>query len=69
MILNVPVEDEGGCVMADGGFVVKIDGKEVGACYAVTLDYDKGCYRLNNAKPRGLPAKAQKITIEIVREE
>jgi len=26
--------------MAEGGLVVKIDGKDVGACYAVTFDYD-----------------------------
>jgi len=55
--------------MAEGGFVVKIDGREVGACYAVTFDYDKGVYRLNNDEPRGIPDNAKKITVEIVREK
>jgi len=55
--------------MAQGGFVVRIDGKEVGACYAVALDYDKGFYRLNNDEPRGIPDGATNITIEIIREE
>ncbi len=51
--------------MADGGFVIKFDGKEVGRCYAVAFDYDERQYTINDTKTKELPLKVRNITIEI----
>lgn len=53
----------GGFHMAEGGFLVKFDGKEVARCYAVSFDYDDWQYTINEKK-KELPA-VKKITIEI----
>ena len=50
--------------MADGGFLVKFDGKEVARCYAVAFDYDDRQYTINNTEKRELPP-VQSITIEV----
>lgn len=50
--------------MADGGFLVKFDGKEAVRCYAVSFDYDERRYTINNDKTKPLP-KVKKITVEI----
>ena len=50
--------------MADGGFLVKFDEKEVTRCYAVAFDYDKRQYTINDKEKLELPA-VKKITIEI----
>lgn len=50
--------------MADGGFLVKFDEKEVARCYAVAFDYDERQYTINEEKKRELPA-VKKITIEV----
>lgn len=50
--------------MAEGGFVVKFDGKEVERCYAVAFDYDDWQYTINNTEKRKLPS-VQNITIEV----
>ena len=52
--------------MADGGFKVKI-GKKTIYCYAITLDYDKRTYAINDGKKRRLPL-VKKITIETVKD-
>jgi hypothetical protein len=49
--------------MAEGGFLVKFDGKEVARCYAVAFDYDDWKYVINDKK-KELP-RVKKITIEI----
>ena len=33
--------------MAEGGFLVKFDGKEVARCFAVAFDYDDWQYVIN----------------------
>ncbi|MDD5079950.1 MAG: hypothetical protein PHH68_06480 [Candidatus Omnitrophica bacterium] len=50
--------------MADGGFLVKFDGKEVARCYAVSFDYDDWQYAINEKEKRELPS-VRKISIEI----
>ena len=45
-------------IMSEGGFLVRITGKdnktEEHYCHAVSFDYDKGEYVLNNDEPRSL---------------
>ena len=36
--------------MAEGGFLVKFDGKEIGRCYAVAFDYDERQYTINDTE-------------------
>ncbi len=50
--------------MADGGFLVKFDGKEAFRCYAVAFDYDEWQYTINEKDKRELPAGVKSITIE-----
>jgi hypothetical protein len=50
--------------MAEGGFLVKFDDKEVARCYAVAFDYDDRQYVINETQKKELPA-VKKITIEI----
>ncbi len=50
--------------MAEGGFLVKFDGKEVVRCYAVAFDYDDRQYTINGTEKKDLPA-VKKITIEV----
>ncbi len=50
--------------MADGGFLVKFDEKEVTRGFAVAFDYDKRQYTINDKEKLELPA-VKKITIEI----
>lgn len=52
--------------MAEGGFVVKFDGKEVTRCYAVAFDYDECQYTINETEKHELPC-VKKITIEVER--
>jgi len=53
--------------MAEGGFLVKFDGKEVVRCFAIAFDYDEGTYIVNEKKEKGLPFKVKTITIEVER--
>ncbi len=50
--------------MAEGGFVVKFDGKEVTRCYAVAFDYDNWQYTINEKEKHELP-RVKKISIEV----
>jgi len=50
--------------MAEGGFLVKFDGKEVARCYAVSFDYDDRKYVINNTEKHELPP-VRRITIEV----
>jgi len=50
--------------MADGGFVVKFDGKVVERCFAVAFDYDEWQYTINEKEKKELPP-VKKITIEV----
>ncbi len=51
--------------MADGGFLVKFDGKEISHCYKVSFDYDEGIFITNFDPPQPLPLNLKSITIEI----
>lgn len=50
--------------MAEGGFLVKFDGKEVARCYEVAFDYDEWQYTINDTEKHELPAGVGSITIE-----
>ena len=51
--------------MADGGLLVKFDGKKVERCYAVSFDYDDWQYTINETDKKELPVGVKKISIEI----
>ena len=51
--------------MPDGGFLVKINGKEVCRCYAIAFDYDEWQYTVNNKKPKALPKNTESISVEV----
>ena len=53
--------------MADGGFLVKFDGKEVERCFAVAFDYDDWQYVINTTEKHELPKGIRKI--EVILEE
>ena len=53
--------------MAEGGFLVKIDGKEVTRCFAVAFDYDEWQYIINDKEKKELPAGVETITITVER--
>lgn len=53
--------------MAEGGFLVKFDGKEVTRCYAIAFDYDDWQYTVNNIEKKGLPPDVKTITVEVER--
>jgi len=50
--------------MAEGGFLIKFDGKEVTRCYAVAFDYDDWQYIINDTEKKKLPPGLRSITIE-----
>lgn len=50
--------------MAEGGFLVKFDGKEAFRCYAVAFDYDERQYIVNDTEKHDLPL-VKKISIEV----
>lgn len=54
--------------MAEGGFLVKFDGKEVARCYAVAFDYDEWQYTVNNTEKRELPTGVESINIKVEQE-
>jgi len=51
--------------MAEGGFLVKFDGKNAVRCYAVAFDYDEWQYTINDAEKKELPSGIKSITVEI----
>jgi len=53
--------------MAEGGFVVKFDGKVVERCFAVAFDYDEWQYTINEKEKKELPFGVMAITIEVER--
>jgi hypothetical protein len=53
--------------MAEGGFLVKFDGKKAVRCYAISFDYDERQYTVNQTDTRPLPL-VKKITIEVEEE-
>ena len=53
--------------MAEGGFLVKFDGKEVARCYAAAFDYDEWQYTINNTETKPLPGGVGIINITVER--
>lgn len=51
--------------MADGGFLIKFNGKEVERCYAVAFDYDEWKYTVNDTETKELPSEVSSISIEV----
>ena len=51
--------------MADGGFVVKINGKELCRCYSIAFDHDEWQYTVNGKETKPLPENTESISIEI----
>ena len=51
--------------MAEGGFVIKFDGKESERCFSVSFDYDVYEYAVNGADPKPLPEGVGKIEIAV----
>ena len=51
--------------MAEGGFLVKFDGKEVTRCFAVSFDHDMHEFVINGNDKRELSPDIKRITIEI----
>jgi hypothetical protein len=51
--------------MAEGGFLVKFNGKEVARCFAVAFDYDEWQYTINNTEKKEFPADIKTITVEV----
>lgn len=50
--------------MAEGGFLVKFDGKEITRCYTVAFDYGEWQYAINETEKKKLPS-LKKISIKI----
>ncbi len=55
--------------MAEGGFLLKFNGKKIARCYTITFDYDKWQYVINNTKKKELPPGIKTITVEVEHEE
>ena len=51
--------------MADGGFVIKFDGKEAERCFSCSFDYDEYEYMVNGAERKELPEGVGKIEIVV----
>ena len=51
--------------MADGGFLIKFDGKKAERCYAVAFDYDEWKYTVNNKETKELPEDVGSISIKV----
>ncbi len=51
--------------MADGGFLVKFNGKEVARCHTVAFDYDTNEYEINKNEKKALPPDIKTITIDV----
>ena len=51
--------------MADGGFLVKFDGKEIARCYAVAFDYDQHECIVNGKERLDFPEDISTIMLEV----
>ncbi|MBU3959043.1 MAG: hypothetical protein KKE91_04200 [Candidatus Omnitrophica bacterium] len=53
--------------MAGGGFLVKLDRKEVTHCFAVAFDYDLWEYIINGKETQKLPENVETINVVVGR--
>ena len=51
--------------MAEGGFLVKFDGKNDLRCASVSFNFDEWQYIVNNTEKLDLPDSVKKISIEV----
>jgi hypothetical protein len=51
--------------MADGGFLIKFDGKKEVRCYKVAFSYDDWTYTTNFDNPKPLPDELKEISVEL----
>ena len=51
--------------MAHGGFLIKLNGKEVTRCYKIAFSYDEWTYTTNFDKPKPLPEQLKSIEVLI----
>lgn len=51
--------------MAEGGFLIKFDGKKKHRCYACKFDYDDFSYEINEGRKKSIPRGTKKIEIKI----
>lgn len=51
--------------MADGGFIIRFDGKEADRCCAVSFDYDAWEYTTNSGEAKSLPDGVRRIIVDI----
>jgi len=54
--------------MAEGGFLIKLDRKEVARCYTVAFDYDEWQYVINDTEKHELSTELESVTIELERQ-
>jgi len=53
--------------MAEGGFLIKFDGKDVVRCFAAAFDYDLREYTINGKETKPLPADVETISVIVER--
>ena len=51
--------------MANGGYLIRFDGKDKDRCYSCKFDYDECYYEINDKTQKPLPPKLKKIEIII----
>ena len=52
-------------IMAEGGFLIKFDGKKKCRCYTCKFDYDEFFYEINEGRKKRIPRGTRKIEIKI----
>ena len=51
--------------MADGGFLVKFNGKEFCRCFSIAFDYDEWQFMVNGTDVHPLPITTKSISVEV----
>ena len=51
--------------MADGGFLIRFDGKEADRCYTVAFNYDDWKYTINAGETKPIPDGVRRIIVDI----
>ncbi len=51
--------------MPDGGFLIKLNGKNYKRCTSVSFDYDEWTMKINNEKQKPIPANVKTISVVV----
>ncbi|MGB2630770.1 MAG: hypothetical protein WBD24_05055 [Candidatus Omnitrophota bacterium] len=51
--------------MDEGGFLLKFNDKEITHCHAVSMDYDRWQYTVNNTDTKELPDDVKSVTVVV----